>query len=158
MTDTCIDKRTNRASVPAYGCPYRYKRKRGFTLLELLVVMVIIGLLAAYVGPRYFAQLGRSEQGAAKAQIEALAKALDAYRLDTGHYPSTSVGLRALVTKPANEARWQGPYLQKAVPPDPWGRAFIYRSPGISDDFDLMSYGKDGRPGGDADNADVLFR
>ena len=158
LTDTCIEGRTNRASAPADGRSYRYQRKRGFTLLELLVVMVIIGLLAAYVGPRYFAQLGRSEQGAAKAQIEALAKALDAYRLDTGHYPSTSVGLGALVTKPADEARWQGPYLQKAVPPDPWGRAFIYRSPGINDDFDLTSFGKDGRPGGEADNADVSFR
>lgn len=131
---------------------------RGFTLLELLVVMVIIGLLAAYVGPRYFAQLGKSEQGAAKAQIEAFAKALDAYRLDTGYYPGTDMGLNALVVKSGTESKWQGPYLQKAVPNDPWGRAYIYRSPGMAGEIDLLSYGKDGQPGGEAENADVSYR
>jgi len=131
---------------------------RGFTLLELLVVMVIIGLLAAYVGPRYFAQLGKSEQGTAKAQIEALGKALDTYRLDTGYYPTTEKGLTALVVKPNGELKWQGPYLQKAVPPDPWGRVYLYRAPGTGGDFDLLSYGKDGQPGGDSDNADVSYR
>jgi general secretion pathway protein G len=131
---------------------------RGFTLLELLVVMVIIGLLAAYVGPRYFAQIGKSEQGAARAQIEAFAKALDTYRLDTGSYPTTDLGLNALVVKPGNEPRWQGPYLQKNVPMDPWGRAYIYRAPGTGGDFDLLSYGKDGQPGGEAENADVSYR
>lgn len=136
----------------------RHRRPRGFTLLELLVVMVIIGLLAAYVGPRYFAQLGKSEQSAAKAQIEALAKALDTYRLDTGYYPNADKGLNALVVKPNDEPKWQGPYLQKAVPNDPWGRAYIYRVPGTNGDFDLLSYGKDGRPGGEADNADVSYR
>ncbi len=132
--------------------------RRGFTLLELLVVMLIIGLLAAYVGPRYFAQLGKSEQGAARAQIESFAKALDAYRLDTGHYPSIDKGLNALVVKPGDEPRWQGPYLQKAVPLDPWGRAYVYRAPGANGDFDVMSLGKDGQPGGEGDNADVAFR
>lgn len=131
---------------------------RGFTLLELLVVMVIIGLLAAYVGPRYFAQLGKSEQGAAKAQIEALAKALDTYRLDTGSYPSTDVGLHALTEKPGGEAKWRGPYLEKDVPLDPWGRAYIYRNPGVKGDFDISSYGKDGQIGGEGDNADVSYR
>ena len=127
-------------------------------MLELLVVMVIIGLLAAYVGPRYFAQLGKSEQGAARAQIEAFAKALDAYRLDTGRYPTTDKGLNALVVKPGDEPRWQGPYLQKAVPLDPWGRPFVYRAPAANGDFELMSHGKDGQPGGEGDNADVSFR
>lgn len=131
---------------------------RGFTLLELLVVMVIIGLLAAYVGPRYFAQIGKSEQGAARAQIEAFAKALDTYRLDTGGYPKTDMGLNALVVKPGNEPKWQGPYLQKEIPMDPWGRAYLYRSPGAKAEFDVLSYGKDGQPGGEAENADVSYR
>lgn len=120
--------------------------------------MVIIGLLAAYVGPRYFAQLGKSEQGAAKAQIEALGKALDSYRLDTGYYPTAEKGLAALVTKPNGEPKWQGPYLQKAVPMDPWGRAYLYRTISNGGDFELLSYGKDGQAGGDADNADVSYR
>ncbi len=129
----------------------------GFTLLELLVVMVIVGLLAAYVGPRYFAQVGKSEQGAARAQIEAFARALDTYRLDTGHYPSTAQGLSALVVKPGNEPKWRGPYLQKSIPPDPWGRAYRYQSPGAKGEFELTSFGKDGQPGGDADDADVAY-
>lgn len=133
-------------------------RAHGFTLLELLVVMVIIGLLAAYVGPRYFAQIGKSEQGAAKAQIEAFAKALDTYRLDTGSYPSADKGLNALMVKPADEPKWQGPYLQKSVPLDPWGKPYVYRPPSAGSDFDLLSYGKDGQPGGDAENADVSYR
>ncbi|MBL8394062.1 MAG: type II secretion system major pseudopilin GspG [Candidatus Accumulibacter sp.] len=127
----------------------------GFTLLELLVVVTIIGLLAAYVGPKYFSQLGKSEQGVAKAQIEAFSRALDAYRLDVGHYPTSEEGLNALLTRPANAAKWNGPYLQKAVPPDPWGRAYMYRAPGTSGDFDISSYGKDGQPGGSGDAADV---
>jgi general secretion pathway protein G len=130
---------------------------RGFTLLELLVVMVIIGLLAAYVGPRYFSQVGKSEQGAAKAQIEAFAKALDAYRLDLGRYPSTEQGLNALVVMPGNESKWRGPYLKKAVPLDPWGRAYVYRYPGSKGDFELMSFGKDGQMGGQEDDADILY-
>src|SRR6186713_212308 len=134
------------------------KRCSGFTLLELLVVIVIIGLLAAYVGPRYFAQLGKSERGAAKAQIEGLGRALDAYRLDTGHYPSTEQGLGALVVKPNDETKWTGPFLQKAVPPDPWGTPYVYRSPGQGGDFDLLSNGKDGQPGGDGDSADISYR
>lgn len=129
---------------------------RGFTLLELLVVMVIIGLLAGYVGPKLFGQIGKSEQKVAKAQIDALQKALDQFRIDTGHYPRTDAGLAALVQRPADEPRWNGPYLAKAVPPDPWGRAYRYRCPGEHADYDLSSLGKDGRPGGDGDDADVV--
>jgi general secretion pathway protein G len=127
-------------------------------LLELLVVIVIIGLLAAYVGPRYFAQLGKSERKAAKAQIEAFGRALDAYRLDTGHYPNAEEGLGALVTRPAEEPNWAGPYLQKQVPADPWGRAYVYRMPGQDGDFDLISLGKDGQAGGEGEAADITYR
>jgi general secretion pathway protein G len=127
----------------------------GFTLLELLVVMVIIGLLAGYVGPKYFSQVGKSETKVAKAQIDALEKALDQYRLDTGRYPTTEQGLAALNQKPGSEARWAGPYLRKEVPNDPWGRPYTYRAPGEHGDFDLFSYGKDGQPGGVAEAADV---
>ena len=129
--------------------------ERGFTLLELLVVMVIIGLLAGYVGPRYFSQIGKSETKAARAQIDALGKALDQYRLDTGHYPTTEQGLAALDAAPANEPHWDGPYLKKTVPPDPWGKPYIYHQPGEHNEFDLYSYGKDGQAGGTGDAVDV---
>jgi len=128
---------------------------RGFTLIELLVVVAIIGLLAGYVAPRYFGQIGRSEVNAAKAQIDALEKALDQYRLDTGRYPATELGLNALVQRPANEPKWNGPYLKKAVPLDPWGKPYVYKSPGERGDFDIVSYGKDGQPGGSGENADI---
>jgi general secretion pathway protein G len=127
----------------------------GFTLLELLVVMVIIGLLAGYVGPKYFSQVGKSEIKVARAQIDAFDKALDQYRLDAGHYPSTAQGMSALMSKPANEAKWDGPYLKKALPSDPWGNAYQYRQPGEHGEYDLYSYGKDGRQGGTGENADV---
>ena len=130
-------------------------RSRGFTLLELLVVMVIIGLLVAYVGPKYFGQLGKSEIKAAKAQIDSFEKALDQYRLDTGHYPSTEQGLKALNARPANEPKWQGPYLNKAIPADPWGNAYQYRQPGEHGEVDVWSFGKDGQPGGSGEGADV---
>jgi len=133
------------------------KQERGFTLLELLVVVAIIGLLVAYVGPRYVAQIGKSEIAATRAQIEALAKALDTYRLDTGHYPSSGQGLTALRTGPSGEAKWNGPYLQKDVPADPWGKPYIYRTPGAKGDFDLLSYGRDGAPGGSGENADIAY-
>jgi len=133
------------------------KHIRGFTLLELLVVVAIIGLLVAYVGPRYVSQIGKSETATAKAQIESFAKALDTYRLDTGHYPSTTQGLAALRERPVGESKWNGPYLQKDVPLDPWGKAYIYRTPGTKGDFELISYGRDGTPGGSGDNADVSY-
>lgn len=128
---------------------------QGFTLLELLVVMVIIGLLVGYVGPRYFSQVGKSEVKAARAQIDALEKALDQYRIDTGHYPSQEAGLSALVTKPGNESKWDGPYLKKGVPRDPWGNSYVYKIPGEHGDYDLLSYGKDGQPGGTGEAADI---
>ena len=129
---------------------------RGFTLLELLVVMVIIGLLAGFVAPRYFAQVGKSQVKVARAQIDALDKALDQFRLDVGRYPTTEEGLQALVAQPSGEARWSGPYLKKAVPPDPWGRPYVYEQPGThGGDFDLQSYGKDGRPSGPGEDADL---
>ena len=130
-------------------------RTRGFTLLELLVVMVIIGLLAGYVGPKFFGQIGKSEVKATKAQIDALQKSLDQYRLDVGRYPSTEQGLAVLVAKPADEPKWAGPYLSKAVPKDPWGNDYQYRSPGEHGEYDLLSFGKDGRPGGEGEDADL---
>ena|SRR6218665_1794518 len=129
---------------------------RGFTLLELLVVMVIIGLLASYVAPRFFTQIGKSEIKATRAQLDAFGKALDTYRLDTGHYPNTAQNLKALIDRPDGEAKWSGPYLQKSVPTDPWGQPYIYQSPGASGrDYDLTSLGKDGQPGGEGENADI---
>lgn len=133
------------------ACP----RAGGFTLLELLVVVVIIGLLAGYVAPRYFAQVGKSEIQIARAQIDALEKALDQYRLDARRYPTTEQGLEALVTKPPDEPNWNGPYLRKAVPKDPWGRPYVYRVPGQKFEFDLLSYGGDGKPGGSGTDADI---
>ena len=127
----------------------------GFTLLELLVVVAIIGLLVGFVAPRYFGQIGKSEVTAARAQIDALGKALDQYRLDTGHYPSTEQGLDALMQRPQNEPKWNGPYLRKSVPLDPWGRPYQYRTPGEKGDFDLLSLGKDGAPGGSGEDADL---
>jgi general secretion pathway protein G len=130
----------------------------GFTLLELLVVVVIIGLLAGFVAPRYFGQVGKSEMAVAKAQIDALEKALDQYRLDIGSYPNNELGLKALVERPTSEAKWAGPYLRKSVPLDPWGKPYLYKVPGEKGDFDLVSYGKDGQPGGTGEAADISNR
>jgi general secretion pathway protein G len=120
------------------------RRQAGFTLLELLVVIVIIGLLAGYVAPRYFSQVSKSEVQVAKAQIESFEKALDQYRLDTRRYPTSEEGLQAL-----------GPYLRKAVPNDPWGRPYVYRTPGSKGEYEILSYGRDGKAGGSGDDGDI---
>jgi len=140
--------------------PYRStrtQRRDGFTLLELLVVIVIIGLLAAYVGPKYFAQLGKSEVTVAKAQMEAFEKSLDTYRLDVGRYPTSEEGIGALMAAPAAAgAKWNGPYLKKGVPADPWGNPYQYRAPGAKAEYEIVSLGKDGQPGGTGENADIV--
>lgn len=129
--------------------------RRGFTLLELLVVMVIIGLLASYVGPKLFNQIGKSEVKVTRAQIDGLQKALDQYRLDTGRYPNTEQGLAALMTKPADEPKWGGPYLTKTLPKDPWSHDYVYRVPSEHGEYELSSLGRDGQPGGQGEDADI---
>lgn len=127
-------------------------RFHGFTLLELLVVLVIIGLLAGYVGPRYFAQLDKSEVKITHLQIAEFGKALDDYRIDIGHYPTSQQGLSALALAPAGEVKWHGPYLQHNVPLDPWGNPYQYRQPGQHGDYDLYSYGNSGQTNGTGSN------
>jgi len=146
-------------AAPALMASVRSRRRgaglQGFTLLELLVVMVIIGLLAAYVGPKYFSQLGQSEVKSARAQIVGFEKALDQFRIDVGRYPSSEQGLAALLTRPPSLNRWNGPYLGKTVPLDPWGHAYQYKAPGERGDVDIVSLGRDGRPGGEGLDADL---
>ncbi|HEX2529773.1 MAG TPA: type II secretion system major pseudopilin GspG [Geminicoccus sp.] len=128
----------------------------GFTLIELLVVLVILGLLAALAGPRVLGYLSSARSDTAKLQIENLSQALELYKLDNGAYPSTAQGLAALVAAPSGAPSWRGPYLTKAeLPKDPWGRDYVYRSPGQQGPFDLGSLGSDGTPGGQGDAADV---
>jgi general secretion pathway protein G len=123
----------------------------------LLVVMVIIGLLASYVAPRFFEQVDKSAAKTALAQLDAFDKAIGTYRLDTGHPPTTEQGLRALVERPADEAHWSGPYLSRDVPLDPWGHAYVYKVPGDNGhDYTISSLGKDGRPGGSGLDADIV--
>jgi len=133
----------------------RLADKHGFTLIELLVVMVILGLLAAIVGPNLFGKVGKGKQSAARTQIEMFGQALDSFRLDTGRYPTTSEGLEALVTNPSVEG-WDGPYLKKGVPKDPWNKPYQYQAPGTHGDYDLLTYGADGAQGGEGENKDVV--
>ncbi len=129
----------------------------GFTLIELLIVMVIIGLLAAFVVPKLIGRVGESKQTAAKAQIELTSTAIEIYKLDTGKYPSQESGLQSLNTKPGEIKNWKGPYMKKEkIPKDPWGADFIYRFPGTHGDYDIISYGADGSEGGSGDNKDIV--
>jgi general secretion pathway protein G len=132
------------------------RKERGFTLMEILVVIIIIGLLAALVGPRLFGKVGTAKLKTAKAQIELFGTALDALRLDVGRYPTSEEGLKALREKPSGMENWKGPYLPKEIPLDPWGKPYIYKSPGEHGEYDLISYGLDGAPGGEGENEDVV--
>jgi general secretion pathway protein G len=132
------------------------QREKGFTFFEILVVVTIIGLLAALVGPRLWKRISGGKQVAAKAQIELFGTALDAFRLDVGRYPTSEEGLKALREKPSNADNWNGPYLPKEIPSDPWKKPYAYRSPGEHGDYDLMSYGADGVEGGEGESEDVV--
>src|SRR5947208_11438307 len=127
----------------------------GFTLMELLLVLVIIGLLAALVGPTLYQRIKPAKEAAARAQIENFATALDGYYIDTGRYPSTQDGLKALRSKPEGVEKWNGPYLKKELPSDPWGNAYVYRAPGRNGGYEIVSFGADGREGGEGENADI---
>jgi len=133
----------------------RLKSQKGFTLIELLIVMIILGLLAALVAPKMFQKVGSSKQKAAKAQISMLGTALDAYRLDVGKYPPAEEGLDGL-RKNSGHDTWDGPYMSKDIPKDPWGKEYVYRYPGEHGDYDLYSMGADGQDGGEGENADVV--
>ena len=130
--------------------------ERGITLIELVVVMVIIGLFATLVGQQVFNKVGKARTTEAKAQVQEFESVLDMFRLDVGRYPSTDEGLQALQVKPSGVENWDGPYLKREIPLDPWGKAYIYKSPGQHGEYDLLSYGKDGQEGGDGEAADVV--
>ena len=132
------------------------RKEHGFTLIELLIVMVILGLLAALVGPRMFGKVGKSKQKAAKAQISLFETALDIYRLDVGKYPTTDQGLKVLKVKPEDIEKWDGPYLPKDIPVDPWGNKYAYTSPGEHGDYDIISLGADGSPEGEGEDMDIV--
>ena len=133
-----------------------WRKKQGFTLIELLIVIIIIGLLAALVGPKLFGKVSVAKLKATKAQIELFGTALDALRLDVGRYPTTEEGLKALREKPTDMNAWKGPYLPKEIPVDPWGRPYIYKAPGEHGEYDLISLGLDGAEGGEGENQDIV--
>jgi len=137
------------------------RKSQGFTLIEILVVIIVLGLLAALVGPRILGRVSEAKSATARTQVELLGVALDNYRLDNGMYPTTEQGLQALQETPTREPlplNWRGPYLKKAVPLDPWGRPYIYKSPGEHNPsgYDLFSLGRDGQPGGVDEDADII--
>ena len=132
----------------------KLKLQQGFSLMELLIVMVILGMLAAVVGPTLWNKLGGAKRDTAKTQISNIEVALDSYRLDMFKYPDS---LQDLITNTSSSSKWQGPYLRKGLPKDPWGREYQYRKPGRENrDFDLYSYGADGQEGGDKEDADIV--
>ena len=130
-------------------------RNAGFTLIELMIVLFILGLLAALVAPRLMGRVGKAKQKTAQAQIQMLATALDLYHLDVGRYPTDEEGLKSLYAKPESLSSWSGPYLDKATPKDPWARDYVYKCPGEHGPYDLYSLGADGQPGGEGENADI---
>lgn len=133
----------------------RRRRQSGFTLLELLIVVIILGLLATLVGPRLFSVFDKAKRQVAKTQIEGFSASLDLFRLDIGRYPTTDEGLEALVNPPEGLERWNGPYMEKGIPKDPWDRPYVYVSPGEHGAYDIISLGLDGEPGGEGENADI---
>lgn len=135
---------------------FRGNNQSGFTLIELLVVIIILGLLSALVAPKFFGKIDKAKIKTAKAQIELLGTALDDFRLDTGRYPTTDEGLKALRENPGELEGWDGPYLPKPVPKDPWGHPYQYRCPGEHGSYDLFSYGGDGVEGGEKENKDIV--
>ena len=146
-----------RAAVPARTRQGRRALDQtGFTLIELLIVVIILGVLAGLVGPRLFGRVGQSRQAAARVQIELLGAALDQFKLDVGRYPNSQEGLQALQQSPGNASGWEGPYLKKDIPRDPWGNPYQYKAPGEHGEYDLSSLGSDGAAGGDGEARDVM--
>lgn len=133
----------------------RRQRQAGFTLIELMIVLFILGLLTALVAPRMMGRVGKAKQKAAQTQIQMLATALEMFYLDVGRYPTEDEGLKVLYERPANLPSWNGPYLEKGVPKDPWGHDYVYKCPGENRPFDIISYGADGAPGGEGENQDI---
>ncbi|MEH6637612.1 MAG: type II secretion system major pseudopilin GspG [Halioglobus sp.] len=137
------------------GAKRRALGQSGFTLMELLVVLAILGLLMSLVGPRVLNQLGGAKTKTAAIQIKDLEQTLEMYKLDVGRFPSTGEGLGALVSKPAGSAGWNGPYLKSDVPLDPWKREYQYKYPGDRSELDIFTYGQNGTPGGEGEDSDV---
>jgi len=151
-----MSRRTSSADCGDSTDRFQHGRQAGLTLIELLVVMVIIALFATIVGTRVGRNVDKARQVTAKSQISEYETALEQFKLEVGRYPTNEEGLQALRTRPANAANWDGPYLKKDVPSDPWGRSYVYRFPGTHGDFDLVSLGADGQEGGEGDNTDIV--
>jgi general secretion pathway protein G len=140
---------------PTQAQEKKRRRQAGFTLLEMLIVVIILGLLATLVGPRLFRSLDKAKAKVAKTQIELLATTIKQFRLDVGRYPTTDESLQGLVDRPGSAVGWDGPYLEKGLPKDPWGHDYLYRSPGQNHEYEIISLGRDGQPGGEGEDADI---